>query len=837
MKNDARARALPFLGGGEEPPHTESSQVAGEHGFFAIALIFARTWTFLSTYILGYWVEFRNRQSTEPDAVDDSVVDGDRAADNDGWSFHHVPPLVTIVALIGPLTGLIPFNTSWLFDFLLVSVACMTALSWCLLFLRKRQYVLASFALAAIGAISLLFAVFVVDGVVDNLYIAFVCAASTGIWVLQYRLEGGRIRIRFRVGSHLVYYFVLFWASQLLLMLLALFSVDVVSQSILQAKPLTPFIAEFINEPEMSGEIPLNNEAINDLGDESTVNIEQVALSNEQRHSLKWVYAAFLMVGWIVQLPLSMALPYYYIYIMQRVNQDLRVALLERWHLLSLRYHSNHRVGDSVYRIYQDSAQVTAVIGEIIRALQVIITYGTGLLFLFALNPILSFMALSIIVGALAWGYWFSPRMRTRSLASRRANSDFTSRVQETFAGARLIKAYGAEDREQNRFEQDSLHAFNASYRVRTFMAIVAIVTFTIAAGALLYGQFLSAIWTVGEHETYAAVVVGLVGLSFLKWNLSAYQSAQEHMGVASVSVRDLIEHWTRAQDMAMGLNRVFDILDLEPDVKNRKDAVPMTGLHREISFNDVSFAYEPDRPVLSHVSFAVTPGRVTAIVGPTGSGKSSLMSLLSRLFDPDSGSVAVDDVDLRNLDLESLRENVSIALQENVLFGMSLRDNIRYVVPDADDEQVMAAARVACVEEYIDGLPNGLDTVLSDRGGKLSTGQRQRLSIARAVVKDTPILILDEPTAALDADTEHRVLERLAEWGRDRAIFLITHRISTIQKADVILYIDHGRLVEQGSHEELMRLDGGRYRNYVETEARLSKRIDPIPQSETQSE
>ena len=747
-----------------------------------------------------------------------------------------MPPLVTIVAVMGPLTGLIPFNTSWLFDFLLVSVACMTALSWCLLFLRKRHYVLASFALAAIGAISLLFAVFVVDGVVDNLYIAFVCAASTGIWVLQYRLEGGRIRIRLRVGSHLVYYFVLFWASQLLLMLLALFSVDVVSQSILQAKPLTPFIAEFINEPEMSGEIPLNNEAIND-DDESTANIEQVALTNEQRHSLKWVYAVFLMVGWIVQLPLSMALPYYYIYIMQRVNQDLRVALLERWHLLSLRYHSSHRVGDSVYRIYQDSAQVTAVIGEIIRALQVIITYGTGLMFLFALNPILSFMALSIIVGALAWGYWFSPRMRTRSLASRRANSDFTSRVQETFAGARLIKAYGAEYREQNRFEQDSVHAFNASYRVRTFMAIVAIVTFTIAAGALLYGQFLSAIWTVGEHETYAAVLVGLVGLSYLKWNLAAYQSAQEQMGVASVSVRDLIEHWTRAQDMAMGLNRVFDILDLEPDVKNRKDAVPMTGLRREIRFNDVSFAYEPERPVLSHVSFAVTPGTVTAIVGPTGSGKSSLMSLLSRLFDPDSGSVAVDDVDLRNLDLESLRENVSIALQENVLFGMSLRDNIRYVVPDADDEQVMAAARVACVEEYIDGLPNGLDTVLSDRGGKLSTGQRQRLSIARAVVKDTPILILDEPTAALDADTEHRVLERLAEWGRDRAIFLITHRISTIQKADVILYIDRGRLIEQGSHDELMRLEGGRYRNYVDTEARLSRRIERIPQSETQSE
>jgi ATP-binding cassette subfamily B protein len=215
----------------------------------------------------------------------------------------------------------------------------------------------------------------------------------------------------------------------------------------------------------------------------------------------------------------------------------------------------------------------------------------------------------------------------------------------------------------------------------------------------------------------------------------------------------------------------------------------------------------------------------VTAIVGPTGSGKTSLMSLISRLFDPDSGSVSIDGVDLKDLDLDSLRAGVSVALQENVLFGLSLRDNIRYAVPDAPDEQLMEAVRVACVEDYIAGLPDGLDTVLSDRGGKLSTGQRQRLSIARALVKGAPILILDEPTAALDAATEHRVLQRLTEWAKQRAVFLITHRISTIQQADTILYIDQGKLIEQGSHEELMSLEGGAYRAFVETEARLSQR------------
>ena len=291
------------------------------------------------------------------------------------------------------------------------------------------------------------------------------------------------------------------------------------------------------------------------------------------------------------------------------------------------------------------------------------------------------------------------------------------------------------------------------------------------------------------------------------------------------MSIRELVDRWTRAQDIAMGLNRVFDILDIEPNVTSKPDAPALGELRREIRFDSVSFAYEPTRPVLQDVSFSVAPGTVTAIVGPTGSGKTSLMSLISRLFDPDSGSVSIDGVDLKDIDLDSLRAGVSVALQENVLFGLSLRDNIRYAVPDATDEVLMEAVRVACVEDYIAGLPDGLDTVLSDRGGKLSTGQRQRLSIARALVKGAPILILDEPTAALDAATEHRVLQRLTEWAKQRAVFLITHRISTIQQADTILYFDQGKLIEQGSHEELMSLQGGAYRAFVETEARLSQR------------
>ena len=274
-----------------------------------------------------------------------------------------------------------------------------------------------------------------------------------------------------------------------------------------------------------------------------------------------------------------------------------------------------------------------------------------------------------------------------------------------------------------------------------------------------------------------------------------------------------------------MGLGRVFDILDIEPDVQDAPDAVPMPPFAREVRFANVDFAYAPGRPVLRDVSFAAGVGTVTAVVGPTGCGKSTLMALLTRLFDPDAGRVCIDGTDVRRLEVESLRANVAIALQQNVLFGMSVRDNIRYVAPEASDEAVRRAAAVACFDEVIATLPEGLDTVLADRGGRLSTGQRQRLTIARAIAKDAPILILDEPTAALDAQTEHRVLQRLAAWGEGRAVFLITHRVSTIRQADQILYLEEGRIVEQGSHDELMANPGGRYRRFVELDAQALAR------------
>ena len=485
MNDIERANALPFLSEAkaESGPIKENS--LEDTGFLSILKIFSRTWPFILPFIKGYWYEFGSRSEASQYSGTDSS--------GSSWKISHVPSIVTFFAILGPTAGLIDPQGSWLHMFVVASAIFSASLTWFLLFAEKRLFLILSLGLAFVSANGFLFAIFFLDGYLDNLYAGLVLASALLIWTFQYRLIDGRFAFRVRLGSHLVYYFTLLWASTLLVLLISLFSVDVISQSILQAKPLTTFVADFVGQPELAASNSIEMNANN-------ANVELQQLSDEQRHSLKWVYAVFLVIGWLAQIPAALILPYYYIFIMQGVNQGLRLALLQRWHRLSLRYHSSHRVGDSVYRIYQDSAQVTAVVGEITQGLQVIITYFTGVLFLFALDPLLGSMATTIVVLAIIWGRWFSPRMRERSLNARILNSDFTSRVQETFSSLKIIKAFGAEKEEQNKFERDSVTAFNASYRVRSLMAIVGIVTFTIAAAALLYGQYITAIWAQGER-------------------------------------------------------------------------------------------------------------------------------------------------------------------------------------------------------------------------------------------------------------------------------------------------------------------------------------------------
>ena len=256
-------------------------------------------------------------------------------------------------------------------------------------------------------------------------------------------------------------------------------------------------------------------------------------------------------------------------------------------------------------------------------------------------------------------------------------------------------------------------------------------------------------------------------------------------------------------------------------------DAVPIPDPIQNITYDGVTFGYDPDVPILKGIDLTAAAGTITAIVGTTGSGKSTLMSLLLRLYDPDTGSITINGTNLKHLQIDSLRAGVAIALQQNTLFATTVADNIAYAASGVDRADIVAAATVACADDFIREMSHGYDTELGERGGKLSTGQRQRLSIARAVVRDTPILILDEPTASLDAETEHHVLANLASWGRERIVFLITHRLSTIRNADQIAFLEDGEIVEFGNHDTLMAKPDGRYRRFVTAE------IEAAPASE----
>ena len=433
------------------------------------------------------------------------------------------------------------------------------------------------------------------------------------------------------------------------------------------------------------------------------------------------------------------------------------------------------------------------------------------------LAPWLGLLLLLAFLPAFALGYRFSNPLRRLFRGAREANSAVTSRIQETLVGVKVIKAYGTERAEQRRFEFDSLHAFERAFRARRLDGVFGVLMFFIAGGVLLVVCSWAAWLSQADTPVYSTRVLAAVGVG--AWSLGLFNGAKALAGYSTQGVESLFGLWAKVQDVAVGLDRAFEVLDIEPEVEDAEGARELEQLSSEIRFSGVSFAYEPGRPVLEKVDLRARRGEITAIVGPTGSGKTTLVSLLLRLFDPDEGQIEIDGIDLRELKLASLRANIGIALQENLLFGTTIRENIRYAVPEASDALVREAGRVACVDEFVDALPDGYDALLGERGTKLSTGQRQRISIARAILKDTPILILDEPTASLDAETELRVLRNLEEWGRDRAIFLITHRFSTIRRAHQIAYMREGQIVEWGSHGVLVERQGGAYRRLVELE------------------
>ncbi len=560
------------------------------------------------------------------------------------------------------------------------------------------------------------------------------------------------------------------------------------------------------------GSIPV---AIWGLDPDVYINVERLSDTARRELIVPTLISAGMLIG--IAFSAGRALYYYSIWIFQQVNQRMRLELVERLQAQSLAFHASAKTGDAIYRVYQDSAMVTDIVRSILlEPLMFIGRYFLGVVVVAAFDPYLALVLGLTVPPVLYLGYRFSGPLRRRFRFARERNSALTSWIQESVLGIRVIKACNAESSWGRDFVDRSLTALDAAFRSRVSLTVFGILAFSVIGLAILAVESIAALYSNANAKTFAQWI--LVGYGYAAWNYGSFYMATARVREGLGSVSSLISTWGRAQDMAMGLGRVFEILDLEPDVQDAPNAQSLSTVARGVTFHGVTYGYVTSRPVLHDISFNVTLGSVTAIVGPTGTGKSTLMSLLLRLADPDQGRVTIDGIDLRSLTVSSIRRQIALATQENILFSASVLENIRFANPTATEEEVVSAAQVACADSFIESLPSRYATSLGERATKLSSGQRQRIVIARAVIKNAPILILDEPTAALDAATEQEVLANLKAWGKRRCVFLITHRLSTIREADQIVFLREGRVLGTGTHDALIA-ESDSYRSFFQAE------------------
>jgi ATP-binding cassette, subfamily B, bacterial MsbA len=481
----------------------------------------------------------------------------------------------------------------------------------------------------------------------------------------------------------------------------------------------------------------------------------------------------------------------------QAVLRDIRNALVSHLQRLSLAYYHGTRTGLLVSRVTNDveylRALIASAVSDLVKdSLQLL---GSLTLVVIASWRLAGLSAL-ILPPAMLAVVVLGRSLRRRSKQAQERMADLTSQLQETLYGARVVKAFGAEDRERARFAATNAQHFHAFVRLRRLavaakpvseygMVLVAVVMLWLGGREIHVGHTL-------EPHTFVLFVTALLStISPIK-------------GLSDVN--------TNVQQGLAAARRVFEVLDTPPTITDRPGALTLPPFHDRVVYEDVTFAYEAERTVLHGVRFEVRRGEVVALVGSSGSGKSTTMDLLARFYDPAAGRVTVDGHDLRDVTLASLRAQLGIVTQETLLFHDTVRANIAYGAPDASDEQVRAAAVAANAAAFIERLPLGYQTVIGERGTRLSGGERQRLAIARALLRNPAILLLDEATSALDTESERLVQDALERLMRDRTVLVIAHRLSTIQHADRIVVFDAGRVVASGSHDELLA-QGGVYR------------------------
>lgn len=476
-----------------------------------------------------------------------------------------------------------------------------------------------------------------------------------------------------------------------------------------------------------------------------------------------------------------------------RITWRLRAALFAQLQSLSLAYHRDARSGELITKVAGDTNLLRDMFSEWALTLaRHALTLVAMLAVMFMLNWQLALVVCATLPPLLAVIYRLNRRVKATVREQRRNEGRMTSRLNEVLGAIALVQAFGRQGYEEDRFRREIEASYDSGMRgTRSAGAIAKAIAAVSALGTAITVLL-------GAREVLAGRLTPGELLVFIGYVTSLYKP-----------VRDLGRLAAKFSRAGVSAQRVAEILDLQPEIEDAPDAIELLRPSGEIVFENVSFAYAGGKPVLDGLNLRIAAGERVALVGPSGAGKSTLVNLLLRLYEPSAGRVLIDGIDIRRYRRESLRREIGIVLQENLLFGTSVRENIAYGRPDAPPEAVEAAARAARAHEFIVDLPQGYDTELGERGATLSGGQRQRLCLARALVKEPAILAMDEPTASIDPVSARLITETVARVHRGRTLIVIAHDLADMSAYDRVLVLDGGRLVEQGSHDALLRQRG----------------------------
>jgi len=477
----------------------------------------------------------------------------------------------------------------------------------------------------------------------------------------------------------------------------------------------------------------------------------------------------------------------------QWVMHDLRRVLYGHIQRLSLAYHDHKRTGDLISRVTSDIDAVQSLISNVMLGMLVnVLTLMGMVLVMFYLNWEFTLIALLVVPGLFLVVYRYTHRIKQASRAMRLKEGEVVNVLEEVLSSIRVVKAFAREDYEQRRFERESRASVETALQARNVKAkLPPLVEIIVACGTCLvlwYGARLVLTGTLTSGEM----------LVFLLYLGKMYQP-----------IRALSKMTDTISRASVGWERVREVLENELQTRNLPGAKRAPRFKGKIEFDRVNFSYDRGETVLRNLSLKIEPGQLAALVGPTGAGKTTIVSLLPRFYDLSSGEIRIDGTDIRRFKIKSLREQISFVLQETLLFRAPVWQNIAYGKPEASRAEIIRAAKLANADEFIERMPDGYDTMIGERGMTLSGGQRQRITIARAIIRNSPILILDEPSAGLDAESEKLVFDAIENLMEGKTSIVIAHRLATVIRADAIFVIDDGKVIDQGTHKELLARDG----------------------------